>query len=95
MDRVIPYWNEYIKPQIASGQRLIIAAHGNSLRALVKHLDGISDEEITELNIPTGVPIIYEFDDEMNSLGRRYLGDADAIAKAEAAVEAQGQSRSS
>ena len=95
VDRVIPYWNEYIKPKIASGQRLIIAAHGNSLRALVKHLDGISDEEITELNIPTGVPIIYEFDDEMNSLGRRYLGDADAIAKAEAAVEAQGQSRSS
>ncbi len=90
--RVIPYWNDIIRPRVAAGDRLIIAAHGNSLRALVKHLDGISDEDITTLNIPTGVPMVYEFDDDMNALGRRYLGDTDAIAAAEAAVEAQGKS---
>ena len=93
VERVIPYWNTHLKPQIASGQRLIIAAHGNSLRALVKHLDGISDEDITSINIPTGVPMIYEFDDEMNTVSRRYLGNAEAIAEAEAAVAAQGQSK--
>ncbi len=92
VDRVIPYWNEFIRPQVAAGTRLIIAAHGNSLRALVKHLDGISDEDITGLNIPTGVPMVYDFDDSMNVLGRRYLGDSDAIAAAELAVAAQGKS---
>lgn len=90
VDRVIPYWNEVLRPRIAAGQRLIIAAHGNSLRALVKHLDGISDDDITSLNIPTGVPMVYEFDDNMNVLGRRYLGDTAAIAAAQAAVAAQG-----
>jgi 2,3-bisphosphoglycerate-dependent phosphoglycerate mutase len=90
VDRTIPYWNEVLRPRIAAGQRLIIAAHGNSLRALVKHLDGISDDDITSLNIPTGVPMVYEFDDNMNVLDRRYLGDTAAIAAAQAAVAAQG-----
>jgi 2,3-bisphosphoglycerate-dependent phosphoglycerate mutase len=91
--RVIPYWKDIIHPRVAAGDRIIIAAHGNSLRALVKHLDGISDDDITSLNIPTGVPMVYEFDDDMNVLGRRYLGDTGAIAAAEAAVAAQGESQ--
>ncbi|HCA39663.1 MAG: 2,3-diphosphoglycerate-dependent phosphoglycerate mutase [Phycisphaerales bacterium] len=91
--RTLPYWNDIIQPRVAAGDRIIIAAHGNSLRALVKHLDDISDEDITSLNIPTGVPMVYEFDDAMNVLGRRYLGDTDAIAAAEAAVAAQGKSQ--
>ncbi|MDP6601003.1 MAG: 2,3-diphosphoglycerate-dependent phosphoglycerate mutase [Phycisphaerales bacterium] len=91
--RVIPYWEDIIHPHVAAGDRIIIAAHGNSLRALVKHLDGISDDDITSLNIPTGVPMVYEFDDDMNVLGRRYLGDTEAIAAAEAAVAAQGKSQ--
>ena len=89
--RVIPYWNDVIKPQVAEGKRLIIAAHGNSLRALVKHLDGICDEEIVSLNIPTGVPMVYDFDSSMNATGRQYLGDADAIAAAAQAVANQGK----
>ncbi|MDP6891076.1 MAG: 2,3-diphosphoglycerate-dependent phosphoglycerate mutase [Phycisphaerales bacterium] len=91
--RTLPYWKDIIRPRVAAGERIIIAAHGNSLRALVKHLDDISDEDITSLNIPTGVPMVYEFDDAMKVLGRRYLGDMDAIAAAEAAVAAQGKSR--
>ncbi|MBG80826.1 MAG: 2,3-diphosphoglycerate-dependent phosphoglycerate mutase [Phycisphaerae bacterium] len=91
VERVVPYWNNVIKPLVASGQRLIIAAHGNSLRAMVKHLDGISDEEIVSLNIPTGVPMVYEFDDDLKPLSRRYLGDADAIAAAAEAVARQGK----
>ncbi len=91
--RVIPYWTDIIRPRVSSGDRIIIAAHGNSLRALVKHLDGISDDDITSLNIPTGVPMVYEFADDMSVRGRRYLGDADAIAKAEAAVAAQGSAK--
>ena len=90
VNRVIPYWTETIKPQVAAGRRLIIAAHGNSLRALVKHLDGISDEQIAELNIPTGVPMIYEFDDAMRVVERTYLGDPNEIAAAESAVRSQG-----
>ena len=91
--RVIHFWESVIKPRVAAGEQLIIAAHGNSLRALVKHLDGISDEDIVSLNIPTGVPIVYDFDDAMNATGRRYLGDADAIAAAAKAVAEQGKSR--
>jgi 2,3-bisphosphoglycerate-dependent phosphoglycerate mutase len=90
--RVIPYWNDIIRPRVADGTKLIIAAHGNSLRALVKHLDQISDTDITGLNIPTGVPMVYDFDDSMNVLSRRYLGDSESIAAAEAAVAAQGKS---
>lgn len=93
VDRVIPYWKKVIRPRIAAGERLIISAHGNSLRALVMHLDTISESDITNLNIPTGVPMVYEFDTDMNVLGRRYLGDTDSIAAAEAAVAAQGKSR--
>jgi 2,3-bisphosphoglycerate-dependent phosphoglycerate mutase len=94
VDRVVPYWNEHIKPLVAAGRMLIVAAHGNSLRALVKHLDCIADDEITSLNIPTGVPMIYDFADDMTVKGRRYLGDADAIAQAAAAVATQGSSKS-
>ena len=92
VDRTVPYWKDVIKPQVAAGKRIIIAAHGNSLRALVKHLDGISDEDIVSLNIPTGVPMVYDFDDSMNATGRRYLGDVDAIAAAAKAVANQGKS---
>ena len=91
VERVIPYWDNFIKPLVASGQRLIVAAHGNSLRAMVKHLDGISDEEIVSLNIPTGVPMVYEFDDDMRATSRRYLGDAEAISAAAEAVAKQGK----
>jgi 2,3-bisphosphoglycerate-dependent phosphoglycerate mutase len=91
--RVVPYWEDIVVPEIRSGRRVIIAAHGNSLRALVKHLDRVSDAEILELNIPTGVPLVYELDASMNPLSRRYLGDQDAIAAAAAAVANQGKSK--
>ena len=91
--RVLPYWNDRIVPQIKTGKQVIIAAHGNSLRALVKHLDGISDEEIVGLNIPTGVPLIYDLNDDMTPAGHRYLGDQDAIEAAMQAVASQGQAR--
>jgi 2,3-bisphosphoglycerate-dependent phosphoglycerate mutase len=89
--RVLPCWNEQIAPAIRSGQRLLIAAHGNSIRALVKYLDGISDEDIVGLNIPNGIPLVYELDAQLKPLGRRYLGDAEAAAKAAAAVASQGK----
>jgi 2,3-bisphosphoglycerate-dependent phosphoglycerate mutase len=73
--RFLPYWEETIAPAIRGGQRVLIAAHGNSLRALVKYLDRISDEEIVELNIPTGVPLVYELDGDLNAVSRRYLGE--------------------
>lgn len=75
IERVLPYWEEAIRPRLAAGETVIISAHGNSLRALVKHLSGISDEEITGLEIPTGQPIIYAFDDQMNPADRYYLKD--------------------
>lgn len=87
--RFLPLWNEEIAPAIRSGKRVIIAAHGNSLRALVKHLDGISDQEITGLNIPTGIPLLYELDENLKPLGHRYLGDAEAARKAAEAVAQQ------
>jgi len=89
IDRFLPLWNQEIAPAILAGRRVIIAAHGNSLRALVKHLDGISDEEITGLNIPTGIPLLYELDEKLKPLGHRYLGDADAARKAAEAVAQQ------
>lgn len=89
--RVVPYWQEVIVPEIMAGRKIIIAAHGNSLRALVKYLDNISDKDILELNIPTGVPLVYELDKDMKPLSHRYLGDAEAIAKAQAAVANQGK----
>ena len=89
--RVVPYWQEAIVPEIIAGRKVIIAAHGNSLRALVKYLDNISDKDILELNIPTGVPLVYELDKDMKPISHRYLGDAEAIAKAQAAVANQGK----
>lgn len=91
--RVLPCWNEVIAPQLKAGKNVLIAAHGNSLRALVKMLDDISDEEITTFNIPTGVPIAYELDDDLTPLSREFLGDPEAIAKATAAVAAQAQTK--
>jgi len=89
--RVVPYWQEVIVPEILAGRKIIIAAHGNSLRALVKYLDNISDKDILELNIPTGVPLVYDLDKDMKPIAHRYLGDAEAIAKAQAAVANQGK----
>lgn len=82
VDRVIPFYEETIVPQIKAGQNLLIAAHGNSLRALVKYLDGISDEDISELNIPTGVPLVYELDENLKPIKHYYLGDQESIASA-------------
>ncbi len=89
--RFLPYWHETIAPAVRSGQRVILAAHGNSLRALVKYLDGVSDADIVELNIPTGIPLVYELNDDLTPRGHRYLGDAAAIAAAAKAVAAQGK----
>ncbi len=91
--RMLPYWHETIAPQVRAGKRVIVAAHGNSLRALVKYLDNISDEEIPSLNIPTGIPLVYELDDDLKPLKSYYLGDAEAIAAAAAAVAAQGKAK--
>ena len=91
--RVMPYWNEVLAPAISGGQRIVLVAHGNSIRALVKYLDGISDEDIVELNIPNGVPLVYEFDDNLKPLRHYYLGDADAIAAKMAAVANQGKAK--
>jgi 2,3-bisphosphoglycerate-dependent phosphoglycerate mutase len=91
--RVLPFWHDVMAPAVADGARLLVAAHGNSLRALVKYLDGVSDEAISELNIPTGVPLVYELDDSLKPLRHFYLGDPDAIAKSVAAVAAQGKAK--
>ncbi len=95
VSRFLPYWNEIIAPALRSGQRVIIAAHGNSLRALVKYLDNISDEDILELNIPTGIPLVYELDDDLKPIRNYYLGDQMEIEKAQQAVANQGKSKSS
>jgi 2,3-bisphosphoglycerate-dependent phosphoglycerate mutase len=87
--RVLPCWNERIAPAILSGQRLVIAAHGNSIRALVKYLDGIGDNDIVGVNIPNGIPLVYELDATLKPIKSYYLGDAEAAAKAAAAVAAQ------
>jgi 2,3-bisphosphoglycerate-dependent phosphoglycerate mutase len=89
--RVQPYWEANIAPQLRAGRRLIIAAHGNSLRALVKMLDGLSEDEVLKLNIPTGIPLIYELDDALRPLGHRYLGDPEAAARAAEAVANQAK----
>lgn len=91
--RFLPYWHEVIAPGLKAGRKPIIAAHGNSLRALVKYLDGVSDEEIAELNIPTGVPLVYELDENFKPLGHRYLGDPAKIAAAVAAVAGQAKTK--
>jgi 2,3-bisphosphoglycerate-dependent phosphoglycerate mutase len=91
--RVTPYWESVIAPAVRAGQRVLVAAHGNSLRALIKHLDGVSDADIVALNVPTGVPLVYELDSSLRPLGHRYLGDADEIARRLAAVAAQGKAK--
>jgi 2,3-bisphosphoglycerate-dependent phosphoglycerate mutase len=91
--RFLPFWHNAISPALRAGRKPIIAAHGNSLRALVKYLDNVSEADITELNIPTGVPLVYELDDMLRPLGHRYLGDPDEIARAMAAVAAQGKAK--
>jgi 2,3-bisphosphoglycerate-dependent phosphoglycerate mutase len=91
--RVEPYWKETVTPELRAGKTVLIAAHGNSLRALVKMLDGMSEEEIVGFNIPTGVPLVYELDDDLNSLGRDFLGDPEAVAAAAQAVADQTRSK--
>jgi 2,3-bisphosphoglycerate-dependent phosphoglycerate mutase len=89
--RVLPCWNERLAPAIRSGQRLVVSAHGNSIRALIKYLDNVSEEDIVGLNIPNGIPLVYELDDDLKPLKSYYLGDAEAAAKAAAAVATQGK----
>lgn len=89
--RFLPYWEGTIAPRVRAGDRVIIAAHGNSLRALVKYLDDVSDDDIVGLNIPTGVPLVYDLDDALKPLTSRYLGDADAVEKAMQSVANQGK----
>jgi 2,3-bisphosphoglycerate-dependent phosphoglycerate mutase len=91
IDRVVPFWNQRIVPELAAGRRVIVAAHGNSIRALVKHLDGLDEDAIMQVNIPTGVPLLYELDVHMKVRESRYLGDAEAIKAAQDAVAAQGK----
>ena len=89
--RVLPFWNDTVAPTIKSGQRVLIAAHGNSIRALVKYLDNIADDAIVGVNIPNGIPLVYELDENLKPLKSYYLGDAEAAAKAAAAVANQGK----
>ncbi|KAA5922649.1 2,3-diphosphoglycerate-dependent phosphoglycerate mutase [Achromobacter xylosoxidans] len=91
--RVLPFWNESIAPAIRAGRKVLIAAHGNSLRALIKHLDNVSDDDIVNLNIPTGQPLVYELDDDLRPIRHYYLGDAAEIEAAMAAVAAQGKAK--
>jgi 2,3-bisphosphoglycerate-dependent phosphoglycerate mutase len=93
VERFLPYWHKHIAPAVQAGKRVLIAAHGNSLRALVKYLDNISEEEIVELNIPTGVPLVYELGADMKPSKHYYLGDPEEIARAQAAVAAQGKAK--
>ncbi|MDO8666596.1 MAG: 2,3-diphosphoglycerate-dependent phosphoglycerate mutase [Gemmatimonadales bacterium] len=91
--RFLPYWHEIIAPSIRAGKRVLIAAHGNSLRALVKHLDGVSEQEIVGLNIPTGIPLVYELDGDLAPVRHYYLGDPEAARRAAEAVANQGRAR--
>jgi 2,3-bisphosphoglycerate-dependent phosphoglycerate mutase len=89
--RAVPYWQSSIAPAVRAGKRVLIAAHGNSMRALVKHLDGISDEAIVKLNIPTGIPLVYELDESLRPVRHYYLGDPEEIALRTASVAEQGR----
>lgn len=93
LERVLPYWHAALAPAIKSGQRVLIVAHGNSLRAMVKYLDNIPDDVITELNIPTGIPLVYELDEALKPIRHYYLGDPDEVAKKAAAVANQGKAK--
>ena len=89
--RFLPFWHERLAPELQAGKRLLVAAHGNSLRALVKHLDGMSDDEVVGLNIPTGVPLVYRLDNDLNAISHEYLGDPGEIRRAMESVAAQGR----
>jgi 2,3-bisphosphoglycerate-dependent phosphoglycerate mutase len=91
--RFLPFWHDTIAPSLRNGSRVLVAAHGNSIRAIVKYLDDVSDADIVGLNIPTGVPLVYQLDDQLRPLDHRYLGDAEQVAAAAAAVAAQGSAR--
>lgn len=93
LDRALPYWHDAIAPQLRQGKTVLVVAHGNSLRALAKYLDNLSEPEVIELNIPTGIPLLYELDDQLRPVGRRYLGDAAKVKAAAEAVAKQGQSK--
>ena len=93
LERVLPYWHSTLAPMIKDGKRVLIVAHGNSIRAMVKYLDNISDAEIPELNIPTGIPLVYELDADLKPINHFYLGDAEAVAKAAASVANQGKTK--
>ena len=93
VDRFLPYWHDTIVPTIRSGRRVLIAAHGNSLRALVKYLDDVSESDIVGMNIPTGMPLVYELDDDLRPRDRYYIGDPEEVARAMEAVAAQGRAR--
>ncbi|BBE30982.1 2,3-bisphosphoglycerate-dependent phosphoglycerate mutase [Tepiditoga spiralis] len=93
VERFLPFWNDTIAPSIKEGKKVIIAAHGNSLRALVKYLDNMSDEEIISLNIPTGTPLVYELDENLNPIKKYYLGDQEKIKKAMESVANQGKAK--
>ena len=89
--RVMPFWNESMAPAIKAGKRIVVAAHGNSIRALIKYLDQVSDDDIVGINIPNGIPLVYELDADLKPIRHYYLGDAEAAAKAAAAVASQGK----
>jgi len=91
--RVVPYWEERIAPRVAAGERVLVAAHGNSLRALIKHFDGMSEAAIVGENVPTGIPLVYELDDSLRALRRYYLGDPEAVAAAMHSVASQGKAK--
>lgn len=93
IERVLPYWHDVIRPAIQDGKRIIIAAHGNSLRALVKYLDGMSEDDVLNLNIPTGVPLVYELDENLRPISKEYLGDPEKIKAMTEAVANQGKSK--
>jgi 2,3-bisphosphoglycerate-dependent phosphoglycerate mutase len=93
VDRFLPFWHETLAPAVRTGERAVVVAHGNSIRAMVKYLDNIADDAIVELNIPTGVPLVYELDKDLKPIKNYYLGDPAAIAAAQAAVAAQGKSK--
>ena len=91
--RVVPYWSEHIAPRVAAGERVLVAAHGNSLRALIKHFDGMTDAQIVGENVPTGIPLVYELDDALRAHRRYYLGDPAAVAAAMHSVASQGKAK--
>lgn len=94
VERFLPYWRETVAPAVRAGERVLIAAHGNSLRALVKYLDGVSDDDIVGLNIPTGIPLVYELDDDLHPIRHFYVGDPEAVKKATQAVAGQLEKKS-